>query len=437
MKKQTTISKKTPTKKAQTKKQTSTKKTAAKTPVVKKSRAKEESKKSLLMPISIVMVILIIMLLIGISCVRSGIHKTTKVFDGVLDAGTYTTIDYSYEDKLNKDRFDNWSGCTAIAKNIGDNTIIGRNMDMTISDKAAYIYKTNIKGKYKTLNLAYTHRDYSPDYKDALNGLDEDFYNYLPFISDDVLNEKGLYIEVNMRLGEGDKFSCSGTNPGAEERVYMFSLPIFIGLNAANIDEALDYVKTLDVYSMDGYWNYSFLIADATGRYGVLEFSDNKYWWNEGQNAQANFYVTEELSAKNELKAGVGRYNYVREHIDEVNSKEDMFSLMNDIRYSQAYTDSAKFDVRSEFVDTQAICGYENDKSWTYDYITEDEEGKAKLASCLDVIQKVYPFATRDELKAVEAWESSFTEVIDIKNREIRVRFFEDNNKIYTLKFDN
>ena len=450
MTKQTTktTQKKSPAKKAQPKKQVAskaaqkksvvakkpqTKKQAVKKAVVKKPQVKD-GKKSHLMAISIVMVILILAILIGISCFKNSRHKTEKVFDGVLDVGTYTKIDYSYEDKLNQTRFDNWSGCTAIAKNIGDNTIIGRNMDMTISDKAAYIYRTDIDGKYKTLNLAYTHRDYSPDYSDAVNGLDNDFYNYLPFISDDVLNEKGLYVEVNMRLGEGSKFSCSGTNPGAEERVYMFSLPIFIGLNAANIDEALDYVKTLDVYSMNGYWNYSFLIADATGRYGVLEFSDNKYFWNEGQNAQANFYVTEELSMKNTFRAGVGRYNYVREHIDEVQSKEDMFNLMNDIRYSQTYAADAKFDVRSEFVDSQATCGYENDEPWTYDYAMNDPEGK--LADCIENIHKTYPYSTRDERKAAEVWESSFTEVVDIKNREIRVRFFEDNNRIYTLKFD-
>lgn len=214
----------------------------------------------------------------------------------------------------------------------------------------------------------------------------------------------------------------------------MFSLPIYIGLNAATIDEALDYVKTLDVYSKNGYWNYSFMIADASGRYGILEFSDNQYFWNEGQNAQANFYVTPELNAKNTLKAGVGRYNYLQEHIGEVQNKEDMFNLMNDIRYSRTYNHDAKFDVRSEFVDSPTTCGRDESESWTYDYVMEDPEGI--LEKCINEIRDYYPLTTRAERAEMHVWESSFTEVVDIKNREIMVRFFEDNSKIYTLKFN-
>lgn len=428
MKKQ--ISKNT-IKKAPTKKPT--KVTKAKISSKTKKKAKS-TKKFPLIPFLIILIVLVAAIAAGIFFLCNGKHRVKKIFDGVLDAGTYTKIDYSYERKLNKDRFDNWGGCTAIAKNIDGNTIIGRNMDLTVSDKAAYVFKTDIKGKYKTINLSYTYRDYAMDYKDAINGLSEDFYNFLPFISDDVMNEKGLYIEVNMRPGEGSKFSCSGTSPSSDERVYMFSLPIYIGLNAANIDEALEYIKTLDIYSKNGYWNFAFMIADATGRYGVLEFSDNKAYWNEGQNAQANFYIADELSAKNTLRSGVGRYNYVRERIDEVKNKDDMFNLINDVRYSRTYSSDAKFDVRSEFVDSQETCNHADDAPWTYDYVMEDPDGK--VARCINKIREFYPYTTRDELKAAGFWEATFTEVVDIKNREIRVRFFEDDSRVYTLKFD-
>lgn len=420
-------------KKKTTKNKTKSKKTIKPATSKLASKQKNQSKKIKSAYLAIAIIVLVAAILVGIFyCCKK--HRTKKIFDGVLDAGTYTEIDYSYERKLNKERFDNWGGCTAIAKNIGDNTIIGRNMDLEISNKAAFVFRTDIKGKYKTINLAYTYRDYAMDYKDAVNGLSEDFYNFLPFISDDVMNEKGLYIEVNMRLGEGDKFSCSGTNPSSDERVYMFSLPIYIGLNAATVDEALDYIKTLDIYSKNGYWNYSFMIADATGRYGILEFANNKYYWNEGQNAQANFYVTPELNIKEKLKAGVGRYEYVREHIEKVQNKDDMFSLMNDIRYSRTYNVDAKFDVRSEFVDAQETCQRPDDDPWTYDYVMEDKDGI--VARCIATINGYYPETTREERAEMHTWESTFTEVVDIKNREIRVRFFEDDNKIYTLKFN-
>lgn len=355
-------------------------------------------------------------------------HAIKMIFDNVLDAGTYKKVDYNVASEFNKKLYDNWGGCTAIAKNIGDNTIIGRNMDLTVSDKSAYVFKTNIKGKYKTLNLAYTYRDYAPDYADAINGLEDKFYNILPFISDDVLNEKGLYIEVNMRNGEEDKFSCSGTNPDSNEKVYMFSLPIYIGLNCSTVEEALEYVKSLNIYSKKGYWNYAFMIADSTGRHGILEFAQNKILWNEGENAQANFYINEEMSKINELKAGVGRYNYVKEHIDEVNNKEDMFNLMDKVKYSGTYVNNPNFDVRSEFVGVK--------ENWTYDYVM-DEANQNEINEYLNKIRQFIETATREDKKKMEAWESSFTEVIDIKERTIKVRFFEDENKIYTLSFNN
>lgn len=362
------------------------------------------------------------------SAIQQKNYTTKMIFDYVLDAGTYKKLDYNVANNFNKKLYDNWGGCTAIAKNIGDNTIIGRNMDLTVSDKPAYVFKTDIKGKYKTINLAYTYRDYAPNYSDALNGLKDEFYNILPFISDDVLNEKGLYIEVNMRNGEEDKFSCSGTNPDSNERVYMFSLPMYIGLNCATIDEVLEYVNTLNIYSKRGYWNYAFLIADTTGRYGVLEFAQNKILWNDGENAQANFYIDKEMNKINDLKAGVGRYNYVKEHVDEVNTKEDMFSLMDKVKYSETYAYNPSFDVRSEFVGVK--------ENWTYDYVVDDNN-QEEINEYLDKVRKFNETATREDKKKNEAWESSFTEVIDIKERTIKVRFFEDKNRIYTLSFND
>lgn len=350
-------------------------------------------------------------------------HDVRVLYRGVIDAGTFRKIDYSYEDKLNSKRYDNWGGCTAVATRINDNTIIGRNMDLTISDKAAYVFKTDIYEKYKTLNLAYTYRDYAPDFFDAANDLNNDFYNYLPFISDDILNEKGLYIEVNMRNAEASGFASSGTNPNSKERTYIFSLPIYLGLNAANIDEALSYLDTLNIYTKDGYWNYAFLLADATGRYGVLEFSENKWYWNENQNAQANFYITPELNEKSVMKTGVGRYNYVREHVKDVTNKEDMFNLMNSVKYSKTYDADALFDVRSEYVGVEP--------HWTYDYVMDS--ANTDVIEYIEYMRSLSPTLSRDDRKPLGAWESSFKEVVDINRRSIDIRFFEDDEKRMTL----
>lgn len=397
------------------------------------------------MIVAMVIIIILIAITVGFSLVfgcdgkqnaESNRHLT-KIFDNVLDAGTYKNLDYNYADKWYQNNNDNWGGgCTAIGKTLDDgNTIVGRNMDLTYSHKSAYVFKTAVKGKNKTINLAYTHRDYAPEYEDALkNGISSEFDKMLPFYSDDVLNEKGLYVELNMRNSEtwydgSDKFSSSGTNEEGTGRVHLFELPMYIGLNCNSVDEIVPYLETLNIYSKKGYWNYSFLVADSTGKMGVIEIANNKIYFNEDKHAQANFYVTEELAKINEYKAGVGRYEYVTKNIDKVKNSDDMFKLMNDVRYSQMYNHKeSKFDVRSELVETYP--------TWTYDYVMDDAN-KVEINAYLDKVSEMFNSLTLEEIKDKNvAWHSVFTEVVNCNKKTILVRFYEDDSRIMTLEFD-
>ena len=365
-------------------------------------------------------------------------HTVTEIFENVLDAGTYQNIDFEFAENYFAEIYDNWNhdiittvlddagGCTAVVKNLGDNTIVGRNMDLTISEKPAYVFKTDIAGKYQTLNLMYTYRDFAPTTAEAKNGLSDDFYRILPFSSQDVLNEKGLYIEINMREGEGDAYENSGTNPNSSERVYLATLPFYIGLNAADIDEALEYVKTLDIYSMDDYWNFAFMMADATGRYGVLEIAGNEFYWNEGADVQANFYVNTKLRANEEKTVGLGRYVYAKINLENIANETDMFNLMDDLSYSNVYRSDAKFDNISEFI------GYED--GWTLEYLTA-EENQVELDEYFSWIYETFDTLTTAEKMEYGTWLSALTEIIDINEKTITVRFFEDEEKVYTLGF--
>ena len=136
----------------------------------------------------------------------------------------------------------------------------------------------------------------------------------LPFICDDIVNDAGLHVEVNMRHGEfwpngEDKFSCSGTNPESENRVYMFTVSRYIAENCATVEEAKEYVSSLDVYSQNGYWNYCFLVSDNEGNSSLLEFSSNQVIWLDEDKidsydwlkkyktkaiGQTNFYLNED-----------------------------------------------------------------------------------------------------------------------------------------------
>ena len=389
--------------------------------------------------------LLFVFALVLTCCVGCGAEKApasndvtlTPVYDYVFDAGTYTALDYDFADAYFAEEYDNYAGgCTAVAKvNEAGDTIIGRNMDLNISNKAAYIMRTDVEGCYKTLGLAYTFRDISPDYAEVReNGLPDTFAKVLPFMADDVLNEKGLYIEINMRFGEfwptGDsKFSCPGTNPDSDTRVYMFQLPRYIGEHCATVEEAVEYAKTLNVYSKDGYWNYCFLIADATGHYGVLEFGANQMIWLDGQQAQANFYLSEELAEIQELKCGVGRYDKVMAGIDAVQTREDMFALMDSVSYFQFYDpENCQFDYRSENMGAVPFA--------TYDILMEEENRPLIDEALLEIHDYVSTLSRQELQNANEYWESAFTEVVNCNERSLFVRFFEDEAKTLTLTFD-
>ena len=377
---------------------------------------------------------------------NSNINKTkmkenisvNKIYDYVFDVGTIKEIDYKVGDHLmsgDREKGDKTSGggCSACVKTLDDGTTIaGRNMDLALSNKAAYVFKTAIPGCYETINLSY-NTGYGPNYSDVLkNGISSEFYKSLPFMSTDIMNLEGLYMELNLREDEywangTDKYISSGTNPDAKKSVFLFELPIYVGLNCANVDEALEYINSLNLYTYGE--SYSFMLADASGHYGLLEVAKNKVVWNENQTCQTNFYVSPEFNEISELKIGCGRYNYIMEHIDRVKTKDDMFNLMKDLSYSDLYRyPKCKFDPISE------LTGMKD--NWTYDYVTAEENQK-EMTDYLEYLRKSFSGLSEQKKRdSGSIYESVFTNIVDCNNKTISIRFFENNDETYSLNFE-
>ena len=380
--------------------------------------------------------------------------KLTEIDPYIFEVEEYTTLDYEYADKFYAERNENWGGgCSAISKMVDGHRLVGRNMDQNISNKCAYIIRTNA-GKYRTVGFVYTHRDYSPDYKDIQkNGISEEFYKALPFMCDDVLNDAGLHIEINMRHEEcwpngEDKFACSGTNPKSSERVYMFELPRYIGENCATVEEAKKYVASLDVYSQNRYWNYCFLISDAQGHSSLLEFSTNEvhwldeekldeYYWlslyNTKAIAQANFYLNELAWYMQDIKSGEGRYITLQNGIDDVKSRSDMYDLMRKVQYSSYYLDydeckNNHFDPRSEAL---------GEISWAVYDVVMDDDNEETARELLNLSNEGIKDMSRQEKQDINKyWESVFTEVVDVDAQEIFIRIFENEDRLYLVNLD-
>lgn len=388
-------------------------------------------------------------------CSSSNKSKLRELNEYVFEVEEYTSLDYEFADSFYAKLNDNWSGgCSAISKIVDGHRLVGRNMDLNISHKCAYIVRTNV-GKYKTIGLAYSNRSYSPDYDEVNSkGITDDFYKILPFMCDDVLNDAGLHIEINMRHGEywpngEDKFVCSGTNPSSNDRVYMFELPRYIGENCATVEEAKEYVSKLNVYSKNHYWNYCFVISDITGHSSLLEFSaDNVYWLDEDKLdtyewlkvyntkaiAQTNFYLDEISWLVQDIKSGEGRFIALQNGIDDVNSRKDMYDLMRKVQYSNYYLDYDEcknnyFDPRSENI---------GEISWAqYDLLMspELEDESREIINAINA--EVNALTRKEKQDKNEYWESIFTEVVDVNEKEIFVRIYEDDNNLYLINFDS
>ena len=410
------------------------------------------------------------------------VEENSRIFEV-----NYDRVDYDYGDKFWAENNDNWGGgCTAVTKELSDgHRVVGRNMDLNIADKPAYIVRTDAgEGRYKTVGLAYTFRDYAPFYDEVKEkGIRDEFKDILPFLCDDVMNDQGLHIEVNMRHAEcdfagNDQFSLQGTNPDGERRVHMFELPRYIAEHCRTVAEAKEYVDTLDIYSKDGYWNYCFLISDSTDtgetHTSLLEFSaigflgdvfnelvsENEKvlavnwideediskidWVGIGQTneerycrihaiAQANFYLNWWAFQREDMKSGEGRFMTIQSLIDGVDSTSRMYDLMRRISYSWFYTDydnckKYHFDPRSENLGEF--------QGGTYDFLFE-EEYEDVIRDLLNAMNSEISAMTREQKEEKGSiWESTFTEVVDVTEQTIEVRFFENEALRFKVTLD-
>lgn len=320
-------------------------------------------------------------------------------------------------------------------------------MDLNISNKCAYVVRTDIPNKYETFGLAYTFRDISPDYEVVKkDGLGDTFEKVLPFMCDDVVNSEGLHIEINMRHGEKDEngndiFGVEHTNKNASERVYVFNLGQYIALNCKDLEAVKKYLEEdVDVYTQKNYWSYAFVITDAKGNSALLEFGNGKYYWvdkdENGIVAQTNFYVNEECNAIEDIKTGLGRYDTLMNGIKNVNNEQDLYELMKKVSYSWYYSDyddckKNHFDPRSE------IIGEENDAGIDLTYaLVMDEKTEERISAFLNQMGEYVNSLSREEKQAQNTyWESTFTEIVNPAEKTIQVRLFENESMMYKITF--
>ena len=261
--------------------------------------------------------------------------------------------------------------CTGIAKkNSKAQVIMGRNQDEEVSNYPVMVFHL-IGGKQQAVSFYYSHMfDYTYDQLKKGVELEDSFRGMMASVSTDAFNESGLYIQTNMRTNVG--VQTTGTNPGAE-RVPMIGVVSRVAQNASTVAEALDYLKTIDVYTTGGdrntTWDYAFMIGDSTGEYGIIEYANNEMYYTPYANGHGNMFISPLLTQYDRFNAGYGRLNIAQQamigaetdrDMMEAVHKADWFHEIQDFQYS--YRDengkvhfvdkdgNPSIDWRSEFV---------------------------------------------------------------------------------------
>ncbi len=246
-------------------------------------------------------------------------------------------------------------GCTCMGKrNSKGQVITGRNMDLDISQTPAYVFKTRV-GKYQNVCVTYSPGFYLP-YAEVqkLDRLDPKIQSLIPYQACDCMNEKGLYIEVNLRekneklacyglhSSRGEKTRADGT-PWSELRACLTSVCQMVSQNCATVKEAVEYLNnSYDWYAIApapgvsmavSENNLCYFIGDATGEYGLIEFAQDEIHYLPYQYGQANYYITPKWNMLDVYGSGAGRLQMVSEVIQPVETLEEAMDAMKPIMW--------------------------------------------------------------------------------------------------------
>ncbi len=362
----------------------------------------------------------------------------TVVGDYVIELPTITEIDFDKGLENFEAEFSKY-GCTAVGKVLDNgDMVIGRSYDLSYSFSPAYIVRTEIPGLLKTVGVSYNGFNGATFDDVKENGLTEDELLKVYCLTGDVLNEKGFYIEANMRSSQPEETGikeCSGTNPDADIRLSFATLIRYLGERASTVDEALELASEVDVYGFktDQYdWNGGFFLADATGHYGVLELIDNKLVWNDMQQAHANFYISPEYKDRATIGAGMGRYDVVMEGIDAVESEADMRELIEKVRYLQTlWPDTCQFDPVAEFAGTEI-----DGKTYYIKDVLDESNRDILMDYAYSYVYTDREKSLDEKREANDVWLSAYQSVVNCNNKTLSVKFFEDDELLYDLSVE-
>ena len=280
-------------------------------------------------------------------------HEFTKVTDYLFET---TYDDYEEYEAAAKDYFEKFrpqlGGCSSVQNGV----FRGRNYDWTFDEEPEFvIHVPAAEGRHASLGVAATSAITAQFVE---SGDPSEVYNWLPYSTLDGINDAGLTVNVNVvNFGEMGEFVMKTEDTDDDVCPLMITRKLLDG--AGSIDEALEMLEEMDVYSLGNAEEAHLLISgpqseeDDTFNTVCVEFipdKDKHYQlsvidYNKGEFVDdkpimTNFHLTGFDGSKESLTKhpmGYERYLILSDNFDQGQTKTGMIELMKKVYYTRNY----------------------------------------------------------------------------------------------------
>ncbi|MDO4467914.1 MAG: linear amide C-N hydrolase [Bacillota bacterium] len=272
----------------------------------------------------------------------------TKIADYLYEV-TFYDYDYAFEPtrKFFEKRF-KLGGCSSVQNGM----IRGRNYDWTYDEEPAFvIHVPATENRYASVGVAR-----SAGMTPALIESGEDFeiLRLTPYGTLDGMNDQGLTINMNV-VNYKEKGDFRMKTEDTSDDIFPAMIPRLVLDYAANIEEALELIDQMDVYSMADENELHFMLTGKTSATNptfktiAIEFipDENQVYkmhvidkFVEDKEIMTNFHLTDFDGSEESLTEhpmGYERYQVLFENYEMGNTVAGMRELMKKVYYTRAY----------------------------------------------------------------------------------------------------
>lgn len=265
-----------------------------------------------------------------------------KYPEGDLREGISRVAEYLYESEYYDyspsaalrlmERSDLFPGaCTAVR----NGQFVGRNFDWLFDNSAEMIIRVpHSEEHYASIGIAGGIPTFTAQLVES--GDDSEFYDALPYVTLDGINEHGVFCCTNM-LPSDDVIPTDNTLPGADS-LCMLMIPRYVLDHAASAEEAVRLLKSVNITSCKANGiEAHFMVADSSSTY-ILEWIDGQlHTAADTFHILTNFYMLQPMTPHS---MGIERYQLAEQYYESADNLAGMTKLMHTLRQSRMYDKS-------------------------------------------------------------------------------------------------